>query len=72
MKIDKSKLSAFASLSDEELWATVAAIASKNGITLPHKPPSHEELSKLRAALAEPDRLNALGALKLINKYKKR
>lgn len=71
MRIDKEKLSAMAALSDEELWAKVAAIAEKNGIKLPPKAPTPEEMSKLRAAMSEPDRLGALGAMKIINKYKK-
>ena len=71
MRIDKEKLSAMAELSDGELWATVTAIAAKNGIKLPGKPPSPEEMHKLRAAMTSPDKLNALGALKIINKYKR-
>ena len=71
MKIDKEKLSAMAALSDEELWATVLAIASRNGIKMPSKAPSHEELEKIRTAMSNPDKLNALGALKIISKYKK-
>ena len=71
MKIDKEKLSALAALPDEELWATLTAIAKKNGINMPTRSPSHEELEKLRKAIENPDKLNALNALRIIGKYKK-
>lgn len=71
MKIDKEKLRELTEKSDSDLWETICAIASKNGISLPAKSPSAEELAKIRAALSDADRMNLIAAMKLINKYKR-
>jgi hypothetical protein len=71
MRIDKEKLASLSRLSDEELWEVVSGIAAKNGIKLPSNAPLPTDMQKLRDAMSNPDRLNALGALKIISKYKK-
>ena len=71
MKIDKSKLDAMSSLSDEELWKKIREIAGEKGIKMPEKAPSGEELSKVRSALSEADKLNLPQAMRIVNNLKR-
>ncbi len=71
MKIDKDKLKALSLLSDVELWATICEVAKGHGITVPLKPPSPDDMAKIREAMSDPDRLSIASALKIINKHRK-
>lgn len=71
MKIDKSKLEAMSALSDEELWNQIRQIAGEKGIRMPEKSPGKNELSKVRAALSDADKLSLPGAMRMINNLKR-
>ncbi len=71
MKIDKSKLDAMAKLSDSELWAQIKSVAEAHGIKMPEKQPSADELSKVRGALSEADKLSLMTAMRMVNNLKK-
>jgi len=71
LKIDKEKLSALAKLEDDALWAEIKTIAAQHGFKLPDATPSHDQLEKLRAAVCDTDKINLMGAMKIINKYRK-
>ncbi|MBQ3017170.1 MAG: hypothetical protein IJD79_10360 [Clostridia bacterium] len=71
MKIDKSKLDAMTKLSDSELWAQIKSVAEAHGIKMPDKQPSREELSKVRGALSEADKLSLMTAMRMVNSLKK-
>jgi hypothetical protein len=71
MKLDKNKLEEFKRLSDEELWARIRAIANDNGIGLPDRKPSENEIKQLRELLFAADRINPISAMKMINKFKR-
>jgi hypothetical protein len=71
MKLDKNKLEEFKRLSDEELWARIRAIANENGIGLPDRKPSENEIKQLRELLFAADRINPISAMKMINKFKR-
>ncbi len=69
-QFDANMFRAILSLSDEQLWQTIKAIAAQNGITLPAGTPPREELARLRSALGTttPD----IGeAMRVVEKYKK-
>ena len=70
MKIDKNKLEAMLSLSDEELWREIRTVAKSKGISMPEKTPSCTELTKVRSALADADKLSLPSAMRLINELK--
>lgn len=71
MKIDKNKLDAMLTLSDEQLWAEIRAVASAKGINMPEKTPSGAELGKVRSALKDADKLSLPSAMRLINDLKR-
>ena len=71
MKIDKTKLNAMLSLSDEQLWEEIRTIAKSKGINMPEKSPTGSELNKVRSALADADKLNLPTAIRLMNDLKK-
>ena len=69
-QFDANMFRAILSLSDEQLWQTIKAIAAQNGIKLPAGTPPKEELARLRSALgtANPDVNNAM---RIVEQYKK-
>lgn len=71
MKIDKNKLEAIVALPDDELWRLILDIAKSKGITLPERPPRHEELEKIRAAISHGASPNIAEALRVIKDYKR-
>lgn len=71
MKIDKTKLDAMLSLSNDELWTEIREIAKSRGITMPERTPSNSELMKVRSALADADKLNLPTAMRLVNELKR-
>ncbi len=71
MKIDKNKLDAMLTLSDEQLWAEIRAVACAKGINMPEKTPSSSELCKVRSALKDADKLSLPSAMRLINDLKR-
>ncbi len=71
MKIDKSKLEAIAKLSDRELWAEIKSVAEAHGVKMPDRQPSPTELSKVREALSEADKLSLTTAMRMVNNLKK-
>ena len=70
MKIDRNKIMALAALDDEAMWREIVTTAKSHGFTLPEKTPPHEELEKLREAVTG-ERMNALGAMRILDKYRK-
>ncbi len=71
MKIDKTKLDAMLSLSNDELWTEIRSVAKSKGINMPERTPSESELAKVRSALAEADKLSLPSAMRLINELKR-
>ena len=71
MKIDKTKLDAMLSLSNDELWTEIREIAKSRGINMPERTPSNSELMKVRSALADADKLNLPTAMRLVNELKR-
>ena len=71
MKIDKTKLDAMLTLSDEQLWEEIRSVAKSKGINMPERTPSNAELNKVRSALADADKLKLPTAIRLINDLKR-
>ena len=71
MKIDMEKLRALCALSDEELWREIRTIAGKRGLTLPEATPPHSEMERLRGAMSGGGGMNLMGAMRVINEYKR-
>ena len=71
MKIDKTKLDAMLKLSDEELWQEIRAVAKGKGINMPERMPNKAEISKVRSALSEAEKLNLASAMRLVNELKR-
>ena len=71
MKLDKNKLEELKRLSDENLWIQIRTAAKENGIALPDRKPSENELKQLRELLFAADKINPLSAMKMINKFKR-
>ena len=71
MKIDNNKLDEFKKMNDKELWLNIRKIASENGISLPEKNPSENELKQLRELLASADKITPFTAMRMINKFKR-
>lgn len=70
MKLDRDKLLEMVALPDDQLWQKIVEIGKGHGFTLPTATPPHEELEKLRGIAKDGSKLNIVGAMKLINKYK--
>jgi hypothetical protein len=71
MKIDNNKLDEFRKMNDKELWLNIRKIASQNGISLPDKDPSENEIRQLRELLFNTDKINPFAAMRMINKFKR-
>ena len=71
MKIDKTKLDAMLTLSDDALWEQIRSVAAAKGISMPEKVPSNAELNKVRNALKDADKLNLPTAMRIVNDLKK-
>ena len=71
MKFDKTMLQGMLAQDDETLWKNIVAIAASKGFQLPPKTPSPEEMQKLRGVLANPSKIDMIGAIKLLNHFKK-
>ena len=67
MRIDKEKMDKLAALPDGELWQEIRKIAQQSGFTLPEKAPSHEELDKVRGAVAGGAKINLAEAIRVVN-----
>lgn len=71
MKIDKEKLDKLVAMPDGELWGEILKIASQNGFKLPDKPPSGDELNKIRNAVAGGSKINLAEAIRVVNNYRR-
>ena len=71
MKINKEKLEALCSLTDEELWREVRSIAGSHGFRLPENAPKHEELEKMRNAIRGGAKMNLSEAMRIINNQRR-
>ena len=71
MRIDKEKLDKLVAMPDADLWCEIRKIASQNGFTLPDKPPSHDELNKIRTAVAGGAKINLAEAIRVVNNYRR-
>lgn len=71
MKLDRDKLENMIALPDDELWQAVVNIGKTHGFTLPDKTPAHEELEKLRSIARDGSKMSLVGALRILNKYRK-
>ena len=67
MKINKDKLSELCSMGDDELWGEVRRIAASHGFKLPEATPPHEELEKMRSAVAGGSKISLSEAARIIN-----
>ncbi len=71
MQFDYNMLQKLVSLSDEQLWQTIRAIASQNGVSLPLGAPPSSELSRLREAMSSTKSPDIAQAMDIVNQYKK-
>ena len=71
MKIDKTKLDAMLKLSDEELWREIRSVAMARGINMPERMPDGTEISKVRSALSDAEKLNLTSAMRIVNDLKR-
>lgn len=71
MKFDKAKLEEMLKLPDDKLWEQVVAIGASHGVRMPTKPPSKEQMARLRSCVSDGARPNIPEALKLLNAYRK-
>ena len=72
MKVNKEQMKRLAEKSDKELWEEIIAIAKRHGYTLSEKPPSHEDIERIRRALLGAEKISLSEATKIMNNYKKR
>lgn len=71
MRLDKDIMERLLKQDDESLWKSIVSIAKSKGVTLPQKTPTPEEMKKLRGVLANPDKIDMVQAMKLLNHYRK-
>ena len=71
MRLDKDMMERLLKQDDESLWKSIVSIAKSKGVTLPQKTPNPEEMKKLRGVLANPDKIDMVQAMKLLNQYRK-
>ena len=71
MKIDKERLAAIVSLSDEELWKLILEIGRSHGFKLPERMPPHSELEKIRTAISHGASPNIAEAIRIVNDYRR-
>ena len=69
-QFDENMLRAILSLSDEQLWQTIKAIAAQSGITLPAGTPPKSELARLRSVIGSTTP-NLDEAMRIVEQYKK-
>ena len=70
MKVNKEQLESLASKNDEALWKEIQEIASRHGLPLPEKMPSHASMERLREAMLSVEKISLSDATRLINSYK--
>lgn len=70
MQLDPAMLQRVLSMNDGDLWKTVSMIASQNGLDLPKKAPSTEEMQKLRQALSCVTDRDMADATRLVQEFK--
>ena len=71
MTIDRRKLAALATYSDEELWKHLCAVGGQMGLSLPGEMPSAEPMAKIRALMKDPDKLNMIELMRLYGRFKR-
>ncbi len=71
MNIDKAKLEALTSLSDDALWAEIRKMAGSHGLKLPEGTPPHSELKKLRDMCRADSKISMLQAMRIVNDLKR-
>lgn len=71
MKFDKVKLEEMLKLSDDKLWEQIVTIGASHGVRMPTKPPSKEQMARLRSCVSDGAKPNISEALKLLNTYRK-
>lgn len=70
MKLNKEKLKALAALDDASLWKEIRAAAQKFGYTLPTDMPSKTDMEKIRTAMQNADKINAMDIARLLSSVK--
>ncbi len=70
MKIDPQLIQTLLKLPDEQLWATVRAVAATKKINLSETPPPKQTMAALRAAFSEADKYDYASAVKILSDYR--
>ena len=70
MKLNKEKIQALAAMDDAHLWQEIRSAAQKFGYTLPEKAPEAKDMAKIRAAMTEAEKLNAMDVARLLSSFK--
>lgn len=71
MKLDRDMLEKLLKQDDDGLWKSIVDTAKSKGITLPSQTPPPGEMQKLRGVLANPEKIDMITALRLLNRYRK-
>ncbi|MBQ4324156.1 MAG: hypothetical protein IJC29_00030 [Clostridia bacterium] len=70
MKIDAKMIAALMTLPDDQLWATIRAVASSKGIALTETPPPKATMDSLRGAFSGADKFDVGQAIKILSSYR--
>ena len=71
MQFNPVMLHALLQKNDAELWATIRALAEKNGMKLSDATPSKSEMEKLRGVLSGAEKMDPREAKRLLDNMKK-
>ena len=71
MKLDKTMVDALLALNDDALWARIVMLGESKGFSLPKATPSPTDMTKLRALLSHPEKLDMVDAFRLLRDLKR-
>ena len=72
MKIDEKKIQELSALPDDQLWKAIRDMLAQNGIRLPDRQPSHEDMMRLRAAFGGAKGISPIEGARLMREYRQK
>jgi hypothetical protein len=70
LKLNKEKLRTLAALDDASLWREIREAVQKFGYTLPTEVPSRSDMGKIRDAMQNAEKINALQIARMLSSLK--
>ena len=72
MRVNNENLKKYAELDDAALWEKLTSTAREKGLKVTDKPPTHEELERVRRILRGEEKISMAEAMKILSTYKQK